>query len=135
MIYSKVIDPRPEGKMPKDEIGAINTIIGKGSEVEGRLSVQNSVRVDGRLKGELKCSGLLVIGEEGYVEANIQAKEVVVGGKVQGSVEASHKVVLQSSASVIGDLKTRLLVVEEGAVFQGNCTSGAPEAAPKDSGK
>ncbi len=121
--------------MPKDEIGAINTIIGKGSEVEGRLSVQNSVRVDGRLKGELKCSGLLVIGEEGYVEANIQAKEVVVGGKVQGSVEASHKVVLQSSASVIGDLKTRLLVVEEGAVFQGNCTSGAPEAAPKDSGK
>jgi len=114
--------------MPKNETGTINTVIGKGSEVEGKLSVQNSIRVDGRVKGEVRCSGLLVIGEEGVVEADIQAKEVVVGGKVQGSVDASHKVVLQSSASVIGDLKTKLLVVEEGAVFQGSCTSGVPEA-------
>ncbi|HDH99982.1 MAG: polymer-forming cytoskeletal protein [Candidatus Latescibacterota bacterium] len=121
--------------MPKNDVGAINTLIGKGSEVEGKLSVENSIRVDGRVKGELKCSGLLVIGEEGVVEADIQAKEVVVGGKVQGSVDASHKVVLQSSASVIGDLRTRLLVVEEGAVFKGNCTSGAPEAKTGDEGK
>jgi cytoskeletal protein CcmA (bactofilin family) len=102
----------------------INTIIGHGSVVEGALTVPHGIRVDGHLKGDLTSSGTLIVGEVGVIEADVKVKDATVSGKIIGDLEADGKVHLKSQAVLLGRLKTRLLVIEEGAVYRGHCDSG-----------
>jgi cytoskeletal protein CcmA (bactofilin family) len=102
----------------------INTIIGHGTVVEGALTVPHGIRVDGHLKGEVRSEGMLIVGEEGLIEADVKVKDATISGKIIGDVDADGKVHLKTQAVLLGKIKTRLLVVEEGAVFKGNCESG-----------
>ena len=102
----------------------INTILGRGSVIEGNLTVPNGIRVDGHLKGYLSSSGMLIVGEVGLIEADLKVKDVMVSGKIVGDVDADGKVHLKSQAVLLGKIKTRLLIVEEGAIFKGECDSG-----------
>ena len=111
--------------------GLTNTIIGKGSVLEGNFQIENDVTIYATMKGELTCTGTVVVGDSGYLEANMRVKDVIIAGKVVGNLEASDKVVLKSKAVLVGDLKTRLLIVEEGAIFQGHCDSGTEAEIPK----
>lgn len=121
-------------------VGDLNSIIGRGAALEGKLEVQSSIRVDGRVKGSLKSSETVIIGKEGEVEGDISAKNVVVGGKVNGKIDASGRVVLEATATFTGDLKTGKLVIDEGAVFDGQCSmksgqsGGAFPSTPKNAG-
>lgn len=102
----------------------INTIIGHGTVVEGALTVPHGIRVDGHLKGEVRSEGMLIVGEEGLIEADVKVKDATISGRIIGDVDADGKVHLKTQAVLLGKIKTRLLVVEEGAVFRGNCESG-----------
>jgi len=104
---------------------AINTVIGRGSVSEGRFQIETGVRVDGVLKGELVSSGTLIVGESGVIEADVHVQEALVSGRIVGTLEAVEKVHLQSQASFIGKIKTRVLIVEEGAVFKAECDAGS----------
>ena len=102
----------------------LSTILGADAQLEGKLTVKQSMRVDGKVKGELTSSETITIGTTGSVEGDITAKDVIVGGKVTGRLTAGGKTVLESSSALKGDLKTRRLVVEEGAIFNGNSDMG-----------
>ena len=111
----------------KDETGIsgsgdLNTLIGKGSVLEGKLTVNSNLRVDGKIIGDVKTTDSLVIGKQGEVEGEIIAKNAVVGGKVLGKINASGKVVLESNAIFKGEMKAARLVIDDGAVFDGQCT-------------
>ena len=99
--------------------GNLNTIIGKGTILEGTLEVSGGVRIDGKVKGKISCNETISIGDEGVVESDLDAKIIIIGGDVQGNVFASEKVELQSKSKVTGDITTKSLVVAEGAVFHG----------------
>jgi cytoskeletal protein CcmA (bactofilin family) len=99
----------------------VNTIIGKNATFDGKLEVQGSVRVDGVIKGALKCNETVSIGPEGMVEADIHTKSAVITGQVKGNISADDKIELQAKSVVTGDIKTKSLVVEQGAIFQGAC--------------
>ena len=101
--------------------GELNTIIGKSSEVVGDLAIQNSLRVDGKVKGNVHCTDTVIIGKGGMIEGHIAAKNVMLAGKVIGNISAESKVFLESTASVKGDVMSTRLVVDEGAVFDGKC--------------
>ncbi len=105
-------------------VSELSTILGADAQFEGKLTVKQSMRVDGRVKGELTSSETITIGSNGSVEGDITAKDVIVGGKVTGRLTASGKTVLERSSVLKGDLKTKRLVVEEGAVFNGNSDMG-----------
>lgn len=104
--------------------GELSTIIGPDANLEGRLSVKNSMRVDGRIKGELTSNEVITVGSNGAVDGDVTAKDIIVGGKITGKLNASGKVVLESKSILNGDLKTGRLVVEEGAVFNGTSDMG-----------
>ena len=116
------------GKLRKMRLSAngksINTVIGRGSVSEGRFRVETGVRVDGVLKGELVSSGTLIVGESGVIEADVKVRDALVSGRIVGVLEAEEKVHLQSQAAFIGKVKTRVLVVEEGATFKAECDAG-----------
>ncbi len=102
----------------------INTIIGHGSVVDGALTVPHGIRVDGHLKGDLTSAGMLIVGDLGIIEADVKVKDATISGKIIGDVDAEGKIHLKSNAVLLGKIKTRMLVVEEGAVFKGHCDSG-----------
>ena len=102
--------------------GDLNTIIGKGSIIEGNIKVQSSMRVDGRVKGQITATDSVVIGKEGEVEGEVRVKNMIVGGRIKGKIFASGKVVLEARSLCQGELKTSKLVIDDGAVFDGTCT-------------
>jgi cytoskeletal protein CcmA (bactofilin family) len=105
-----------------EKTGELNTIIGKGSFFEGKINVDHSLRVDGQMQGDIDSNDMLVIGKEGDVTGNIKVKTLILGGKLKGTVLAENKIVLEASSSLIGEIKTSKLVIDEGAIFDGRCS-------------
>ena len=101
--------------------GELSTMIGKGTVVDGDVRVQNSLRIDGKINGNVRTTDTVVVGKEGEVVGQIQAKHVLLAGRVQGNIAVSGKVFLEATASVFGDVKASRLVVDEGALFDGKC--------------
>ena len=100
---------------------ALNTIIGRGSSFEGKLTVDNSVRIDGVFKGELACTGELTISQSGEADATLQCKDAYIDGAVSGTVRAD-KVRLDTQSRFTGDVYTDSFTVAEGAIFHGSCS-------------
>ncbi len=108
--------------------GKITTVLGRETSLEGTLQSGEGLRIDGRFKGTIVAEGDVVIGESAYVEATLRGRNVVIAGEVHGEVEAAGRIELAATGKLYGDLKAVRLLVEEGAVFQGNCyTAAAPE--------
>jgi cytoskeletal protein CcmA (bactofilin family) len=103
--------------------------LGGGTVVEGTVKANNSVRVDGRIKGKLICKNTLTIGVNGEVEGDVEAKNAIVGGKIKGKIKVAEKLVLESKSVLIGDLKASKLLIDEGAVFEGTSDMGKKEPA------
>ncbi len=114
--------------------GDLNTIIGKNSVLEGTLSVESSIRVDGKIKGNIKTNESLYIGKQGEIEGEITTKHAIVGGKVVGKINASGKIVLESRAIFHGEMKASRLVIDEGAIFDGTCYMAEKEVPLPASG-
>ncbi len=104
----------------------VNTIIGKDTTFSGTLDVSGTLRVDGVLKGEVNVTDTIAIGPTGEIDANVKTKNAVVSGSVKGNIHATEKVELQAKAHITGDLVTKSLVIEQGAVFHGNCNMKNP---------
>lgn len=99
----------------------LNTIIGKGTSIEGKIKVKNSIRIDGKIKGEVSSTGTVTVGSDGEVEGSINAANAIIGGRVRGKMNVQQKIILEKNSVLIGDLKTQKLNIAEGAVFDGNC--------------
>lgn len=102
--------------------GNLNTIVGKGSSLEGTLKVEHGLRVDGKIKGQVSATDYLHIGKEGEIEGEVITKDAIISGRVRAKFSATGKVVLESNAVFVGELKTSRLVIDDGAVFEGRCS-------------
>lgn len=105
------------------------TFIEEGSQLAGQLQFQNGVRVEGRVEGEVRARGTVIVGASGTVEASIFADVVVVLGEVEGDINATTLVALHKGARVRSDITTAGIVVEPGSNFRGSIVIG-PEEAP-----
>lgn len=101
-----------------DSIKEVN-IISAGSVVEGKVKSQGSIRIDGKLIGDVTASETIAIGLNGEIEGNITAKNVTVGGKVKGTINASEKIVFEGKSVVRADIRAARLVIDEGSIFDG----------------
>ena len=106
---------------------SLNAMLGAGSIFEGKLHFEGQVRIDGTFTGEITTTDLLVIGEGAKVSANINCGSVEIKGDITGNVNASDSIVLRATARVQADIYAPSLVIDKGAVFEGNTrmTGGA----------
>jgi len=112
--------------------GRIETIIGKGTSIEGTVNIEGSTRIDGNVTGKVMSNDVITVGSTGIVKAEIRAKAIVVGGRVEGNLIASEKVELQAKSELVGDITSKSLLVEHGAIFHGNSKmkdAGAPSSS------
>jgi len=94
--------------------------IGKSVVIKGQLSGSEDLYVDGQVEGSIELKeNSLIIGTSGHVQADINAKSLVVQGKLEGNVQASERAELKKSAVAVGDILTQRISVEEGAYFKG----------------
>ncbi len=103
------------------DIGA-GTVIGANSVFEGRFAVKGNLRIDGKFEGTVLRVDQLQVGPEGKVKADIKATNVVVEGIVIGNITASTRILLLSTARVLGDVRTPELIIQDGVVLEGKCT-------------
>ncbi len=96
-------------------------LLGQGTSFNGTMTVKGSIRLDGRSDGNLRVSETLIVGKGGVVKGEVRAKDAVVGGRVIGKLVATERVEFQAGATLEGDLICKMLVIEEGAVFDGSC--------------
>jgi cytoskeletal protein CcmA (bactofilin family) len=112
--------------------GELMTIIGKGTVLDGNVKVQNSIRIDGKVIGNIHALDTVVVGKEGLVEGSIHSKDLLLAGRVKGNVVVSGKVFLESKSFIQGDVKASRLVVDDGARFDGKCSMKEGEAQKID---
>jgi cytoskeletal protein CcmA (bactofilin family) len=108
--------------MEKGSSKGLYTMLGEGTQFEGTVVVPHSIRIEGTFKGRIETSEDLTVGAAGHIEADIRAKNAIIGGKVIGNVTVENRIELEGNSSLIGDLKARDLIINEGAVFHGNCS-------------
>jgi cytoskeletal protein CcmA (bactofilin family) len=99
--------------------GEVHTLLGKGSEFEGKLTFEGQVRIDGKFNGQIFTKDVLVVGDGARVQAEINAGTVIINGTVEGNVKATQLVELHAPARVKGSLETPALTVDRGVVFEG----------------
>ena len=114
--------------MNKKNDTELSFYIAENTVADGTIEARGSVRIDGKFTGNIKTGGHLIIGENAIVKSeNIQADEVTISGNVTGDIDAPNRVFLKSTAKYIGNLKTRSLIIEEGAFFKGQSEQEEPK--------
>jgi len=105
------------------EMETANTInlIANGTSVTGDITSDSGIRIDGKLKGKMNIKGKVVIGNPGEVNGDIVCKQIEVSGLVNGNIHAAELVSLKATAKINGEIITRKLAIEPGAVFTGSC--------------
>jgi len=117
---------------PKAEIvGEINTLLGKGSEFEGKLTFEGTVRVDGKVSGEIFSDDVLVVGEGAEVHAQVEIGEIIVQGTVVGNIKAKRAVEIHAPGKVRGDITTPSLQIDKGVIFEGKCFMEGVAESPR----
>jgi cytoskeletal protein CcmA (bactofilin family) len=100
---------------------------GASMQNKGEIRSDEELFVDGEVEGIVESGSLLTIGKNGKVRANIRAREVVIFGSVKGNIEALEKLAIRDQGSLVGDIKTAGISIDDGAYFKGSIDIARPE--------
>jgi len=129
-------DPAPapergEPVLPQPPVNR-DSVLGQGQTLEGKLTGIGTIRVDGTVQGDIVLQGSLTVSRSGQVIGTVEATNVVLSGRVEGSVIAHGKLCLASTCDFTGDAQAELLTVEEGARFNGTSKMLPPSASTQE---
>ena len=111
--------------------GDLNALLGRGSEFEGKLTFEGTVRIDGKFTGTIVTNDVLVVGEGAKVSAEITCGTIIVHGEINGNVKAKSAVELHHPARMRGNVETPSLMIEKGVIFEGQAKmEGVERGAP-----
>jgi cytoskeletal protein CcmA (bactofilin family) len=118
-----------------NEVDSSINIIRSGTSITGDINCTGDIRIDGKLVGNLKADGKVVIGEEGVVEGTIECGFATIAGGVKVDIRVNELLILKSTANLVGEIITNKLQIEPGANFSGNCKMGAVIKGIENAGK
>jgi cytoskeletal protein CcmA (bactofilin family) len=103
------------------EQAEITAFLGNGTEFKGVLSFEGTIRVDGKVEGEIISKDTLIASDGAFLQGEISVGTIILSGKIVGNINASQKAHLLAPANVQGNIKTPKLIIEEGVTFDGKC--------------
>jgi cytoskeletal protein CcmA (bactofilin family) len=110
--------------MSQKKSGELNGFLDRGAAFKGELEFEDTMRIDGRFNGKIVSKNELIVGESATIEGDVHVGRVAISGTVIGKIVADQRVEIHRNGKVYCDIDTPALVIEEGAIFQGNCTMG-----------
>src|SRR5438128_394247 len=108
---------------------ADSTVIGKGTFVRGRINGSGDLEIQGRVEGDVTCSGDVDVDTSGLVAADVSARRITVRGAVKGNLTADDLLSIEAGAKVVGDLKAARIVIAPGGLVRGQVATGGAGAA------
>ena len=114
-------------KKKKIVIDSISSVLGESTNLNGKLIFSGTMRIDGRIKGEISAAqgkgihNTLIVGEKARIKGDIRVDTVINSGTIIGNVYANDRVAIHDPGQLIGDVQTSELTVEEGVIFNGRC--------------
>jgi cytoskeletal protein CcmA (bactofilin family) len=118
----------------KETLGPEMTVVGRGAQLEGTLESVESIRIDGEAKGTIAARGDVILTSHSHVEADIQAQNVVAGGTLKGSITARTMTEVAEGGRVEGTIRSKVLMVREGALFSGQASIDLQDAPGEAAG-
>ena len=104
--------------------GVLYNALTSGSKIIGTIITDSDIRVDGTIEGDVKCSGKMVIGEQGLVKGTVECQSAEIMGTLDGKINVKYTLALRATSRLKGEINTQTLMVEPNAVFNGSCTMG-----------
>ena len=108
----------------------LNALLGRGSEFDGKLTFEGTVRIDGKFTGTIVSNDVLVVVEGAKISAEISCGTIIVHGEINGNIKAKVTVELHHPAKVRGNIETPMLMIEKGVMFEGQTKMEGLEKAP-----
>jgi cytoskeletal protein CcmA (bactofilin family) len=102
-------------------VNEINALLGKGSEFEGKLTFEGTVRIDGVFSGQIFTEDVLIVGEGAVVKAEVEAGTIIINGSVTGNVRAKSSIEIHAPGRLKGNVVTPALQIDRGVIFEGSC--------------
>ncbi len=118
----------------REALGPEMTVVGRGAHVEGTLVSAESIRIDGQAKGKIAARGDVILSSDSHVEADIHAQNVVTGGTFKGSITARTRTELAEGGRMEGQIRSKVLVMREGALFSGQASIDLEDAPDEADG-
>lgn len=97
------------------------SFIAEGTELSGTLTIKSGIRIDGKVRGDIRSESVVYLGDTAKVDANIDAEAVISSGKIKGDISSARHVSISNPGSINGSIETQELVLEKGVVFDGSC--------------
>ena len=113
------------------DLSDVVSIIGPGMQVVGDCTSDGVVRIEGRVEGIIRAAKSVVVGKDGFVTGDIETQDLIVAGRVAGTITAQSRVELQASCHVEGDIRSRRVKLDEGGRVEGRLHMGAETAKPE----
>ena len=113
----------------KGKSGDLNGFLDRGSSFKGELEFEDTMRIDGKFNGRIRSKNELIVGESAHIEGEIHVGRIAISGTVMGKITADQRVEIHRNGKVYSDIDTPALIIEEGAIFQGNCVMGEKKGA------
>ena len=104
--------------------GELNGFLDRGSSFKGEMEFEDTMRIDGKFNGKIVSKNELIVGESAHIEGDLHVGRVAISGTVIGKIVADQRVEIHRNGKVYSDIETPALIIEEGAIFQGNCQMG-----------
>jgi cytoskeletal protein CcmA (bactofilin family) len=100
------------------------TLLAKDVDFKGVVNFEGTVRVDGRVEGEIHTSGTLIVGEHAVIKGVVSAGVLMNSGKINGTITAVERIQILKPGVLVGDIRTPSIAIEEGSHFHGMCDMG-----------
>lgn len=134
------------GKKTKDEVLQVakggrnkeeiqDTLIGASTEIVGDIKSEKSLRIDGKITGNIQAKHRIVIGEEGYIKGNLKAESIILYGKIEGDIEAHEILEIMNTGKLVGNVKVKGFTIQAGGIFCGNSKMSEQESKKIDLSK
>lgn len=107
---------------PISEESHVIAFLGDGSEFEGRMVFNKSMRIDGAFRGEISSEDLLVVGDTAKLQGDVVVGSLIISGSFHGYIKAKTRVELRAPAIVNGDIEAPAISIEDGVIFNGTIT-------------
>ncbi len=113
----------------KGKSGELNGFLDRGATFKGELEFEDTMRIDGKFNGKIVSKNELIVGESAHIEGDIHVGRITINGTVVGKILADQRVEIHRNGKVYSDIDTPALIIEDGAIFQGNCVMGDRKGA------
>ena len=115
--------------MKKDkDMQQLNGLIDRGCNLEGKLTFDGTVQINGGFQGDILSDGTLVVGSDANIDGNVRVDSIVIEGSVRGVIVAKGRIELRQGGRLTADISTPTLIIEDGAIFHGQCAMANGEA-------